>query len=272
LAAVKGLEKFSLVPGISILTKLVDALCLITVCGVCLFPIATGADEPKAKPPAGSFIRFRVDEFPAGQKTLSITAAMKIHSSPWVLSGLKLTPKPVTVTGWTEYVDLRTLPGRATGSLVLQIPPGAKGITRFSRTADDAAAVRDFDWGEPDGTKIIVTPDLADVRTFREQERRYYIRSLQQTGERLVLKQRISQLIEHQHAEGQRVEVMLQTGLALCKSSFGIMQGAQFLPRPRQIILKPAQFDAAAQSFRRRRLGDGGHGGGDGGKIWRWHG
>lgn len=185
LAAAKGLENFSLVPGISILTKLVDALCLITVWGVCLLPVATGADEPKAKPPTGSFIRFRIDELPAGQKALSITAAMKIHSSPWVLSGLKLTPKPVTVTGWTEYVDLRTLPGRATGSLVLQIPPGAKGITRFSRAADDAAVVRDFDWGEPDGTKIIVTPDLADVRTFREQERRYYIRSLQQTGERL---------------------------------------------------------------------------------------
>ena len=162
-----------------------NSLFCLAVIGFLILPVTGFADESKAKAPAGCFVRFRLDEFPAGQNELTITAIMKIHSSPWTLAGLKLTPKPVKKTGWTEYVDLGALPGRANGSLILQIPPGAKGITRFSRAADDSTIVRDLSWQEPDGTRIIVTPDSADVRSFREQERRYYIRSLQQTGERL---------------------------------------------------------------------------------------
>ena len=134
---------------------------------------------------AGSFIRFRVDQLPAGQAELNITAIMKIHAAPWTLSGLKLTPVPAKGTGWTPWVNLQKLPGGATGSLIMTIPAGAKGMTRFSTAEDDAAVVRDVKWDEPDGNKVIVSPDFSDVRTFREQERRYYLRTLIQTNGRL---------------------------------------------------------------------------------------
>ncbi len=95
---------------------------------------------------AGSFIRFRVDQLPAGQAELNITAIMKIHAAPWTLSGLKLTPVPAKGTGWTPWVNLQKLPGGATGSLIMTIPAGAKGMTRFSTAEDDAAVVRDVKW------------------------------------------------------------------------------------------------------------------------------
>ncbi len=148
------------------------------------FRSCPGRLGPNPPPPAGSFIRFRVDQLPEG-KAVNITAVMKVHASPWTLSGLKLTPEPVKQTGWTPWVDLRKQRGGAKGSLILSIPAGAKGLTRFSTRQDDAAAVRNIDWSEPDGTKIIVTPDFADIRTFREQERRYYLNCLAQTGGRL---------------------------------------------------------------------------------------
>lgn len=143
------------------------------------------AAEPSVRGPAGSYLRFRVDEFPKGQSELSVTAIMKVHRSPWTLSGLKLTPKPVKELGWTPWIDLKNQPGAANGSLILTIPAGAKGLTRFSRYQVEDSSVRDINWQEPDGTKLIISPDLADVRTFREQERRYYLRTLQQTGEQL---------------------------------------------------------------------------------------
>jgi hypothetical protein len=134
---------------------------------------------------AGSFIRFRVDRLPADRGDVNITATLYVHASPWSFQGLKLTPQPVRETGWTPWVDLGRLPGKAKGSLVFAVPDGAEGITRLSTTADDAGTVRDLAWNEPDGTRIIVQPGLTDVRTFREQERRYYVRTLEQTGERL---------------------------------------------------------------------------------------
>ena len=143
---------------------------------------APQADKPG---PAGCFIRFRVDQLPGEGKALAITATMKIHASPWTLSGLKLTPGPATTTGWTPWVDLKKLPGGAKGSLILAVPAGAKGLTQFSVTPSDVSPVREIGWQEPDGTKIIVTPDFSDIRTFREQERRYYLRSLEQTSGQL---------------------------------------------------------------------------------------
>ena len=134
---------------------------------------------------AGSFVRFRVDQLPQGQAQMNIAAIMKVHHSPWVLSGLKLTPAPVTQTGWTPWVNLRGLPGGGNGSLIMTIPAGATGMTRFSLYADEGAPVRDIEWSEPDGNKVIVTPDFSDVRTFRDQERRYYQRTLDQTGGQL---------------------------------------------------------------------------------------
>ena len=133
----------------------------------------------------GSFIRFRVDRLPTGRAELNITAVMKIHVAPWTRRGLKLTPQPAKQIGWTPWVDLRKLPGDANGSLILAIPAGAKGLTRFSVDPTAEACVREISWSEPDGTKIIITPDFADVRTFREQERRYYHKTLMQTSGRL---------------------------------------------------------------------------------------
>ncbi|MHB0935578.1 MAG: HEAT repeat domain-containing protein [Armatimonadota bacterium] len=143
------------------------------------------ADPPDQRGPAGCYVRFRVDRLPEGKAEMTITPVMKIHAAPWTRPGLKLTPEPVTAPGWTPWVDLRKLPGGGNGSLILAIPAGAKGLTRFSPYQDDASAVRDIDWSEPDGTKIIVTPDLKDVRTFRDQERRSYQKALAATGEQL---------------------------------------------------------------------------------------
>jgi hypothetical protein len=150
--------------------------------GLLILPLLTGAAEPVSRGTAASFFRFRVDQFPEGPSNLTIMAIMKVHHSPWTLSNLKLTPEPVTKTGWTPWLNLAGFPGGAKGSLILTLPVSAKGVTRFSRYADEGDPVRDIDWTEPDGTKIIVTPDFSDVRTFREQERRYYLRTLQQTG------------------------------------------------------------------------------------------
>ncbi len=141
---------------------------------------AVGA-EGDARGTPGSYIRFRVDRMPSNTPSFGITAVMKIHSSPWTLSGLKLTPEPVQAEGWTPWVNLAQQPGKARGSLILSVPAGAAGLTRFSRYADDGEPVRDIAWSEPDGHKVILTPDFADIRTFREQERRYYLRTLDQT-------------------------------------------------------------------------------------------
>ncbi|MEI7437268.1 MAG: hypothetical protein WCL16_10750, partial [bacterium] len=116
---------------------------------------------------------------------MTITASLKIHASPWTLSNLKVMPEAVHQAGWTPWVDLMKQPGGANGSLILTVPAGAKGVTRFSVYADEGSPVRDIKWTEPDGNKIIITPDFGDIRTFREQERRYYLRTVDQTGGRL---------------------------------------------------------------------------------------
>lgn len=135
--------------------------------------------------PAGSYIRFRVDALPESGG-FSLPAELLIHASPWSLRGLNLTPEPIAAVGWTPWVNLAALPGGGNGSLVFSVPEGARGLTRFSRHADEGSPIRDIDWSEPDGTRVIVTPDFGDLRTFREQERRYYQRSLAHTGERLL--------------------------------------------------------------------------------------
>ncbi len=151
----------------------------------CAVFLALSITEAVERGPAGSFIRFRVDALPPGG-AFSLQGALHIHASPWTLRGLNLTPQPVSETGWTPWVNLAALPGGSRGSLVFTVPDGARGITRFSRHADDGEPVRDVDWADPGGTQVIVTPDFGDVRTFREQERRYYLRTLAHTGERLL--------------------------------------------------------------------------------------
>jgi len=136
-------------------------------------------------PVAGSFIRFRVDQLPPNAASLNLTGTMKVHASPWTHQGLKLTPRPVTEPGWTPWVNLAKLPGAAKGSLIINLPAGARGVSRFATRNDDAATVRDIPWDEVGGNRVIITPDFADLRSFRDQERRYYQRTLRQTGERL---------------------------------------------------------------------------------------
>ncbi len=150
--------------------------------------LATAADPapPQPAPAAGCFVRFRVDALPAGAKSLAVTAIMKIHTSPWNTPAFPLTPKEgATKPGTTPWMNLRSLPGGANGSLILTIPAGAKGATQFATAQADAAVTREIAWDGPDGRKIIVEPGGADIRTFRDQERRYYLRSLDQAGGRL---------------------------------------------------------------------------------------
>jgi len=140
------------------------------------------SDQDGLLGPEGSFIRFRVDALPPGQVKMQITASMKVHYSPWTTKAFSLTPDGITAPGFTPWLDLRKQPGGATGSLIFSVPAGAKGATQFGLVASDSAFIREFDWNEPDGTKLIVDPSLTDVRTFREQERRYYLNALNQTG------------------------------------------------------------------------------------------
>lgn len=137
--------------------------------------------------PVGSYVRFRVDALPPGQAKLSITTIMKVHYSPWTLPAFALTPKEgVTATGLTPWVNLATLPGKANGSLIIKIPAGAKGATQFAHVQGDNTVVREINWSEPDGNRIIVEPSFQDIRTFREQERRYYLNALQKNGDRVL--------------------------------------------------------------------------------------
>lgn len=136
--------------------------------------------------PLGSFVRFRVDELPPDQKNLKLTAIMKIHRSPWTTPSFVLSPKEgITATGRTPWINLRSLPGAGNGTLVISVPAGARGATQFSLVEGDDTAVREIAWDEPDGTRIIVDQSLSDVRTTREQERRYYHNALAQNSGRI---------------------------------------------------------------------------------------
>jgi len=136
--------------------------------------------------PTGTFVRFHVDALPPDKAELAVTAQMKIHASPWVTPSFSLTPKEgVRQPGPTPWVNLAGLPGQGRGSLILTVPAGARGATEFSLVEIEGAGVRKIRWDEPDGNRIVVEPTLADVLTFREQERRYYHTALQATGERL---------------------------------------------------------------------------------------
>lgn len=151
-----------------------------------LVSTAAAADPPApqpASPPAGCFVRLRIDALPPGVGSLVVKGHMKIHASPWNTPPFLLTPKEgAAQPGTTPWVDLRSQPGAANGSLILAIPSGARGATRFAPAPDDGAVAREIAWDEPDGTRIIVDPGCADIRTFRDQERRYYLRTLGQTG------------------------------------------------------------------------------------------
>ena len=163
--------------------------------------------------PVGSFIRFRVDALPPGQAKLQVTAIMKIHASPWVTKSFTLTPADITAPGVTPWVDLRKQPGAANGSLILSVPAGAKGATQFGLVASDTAFIREIGWDEPDGTKIIVEPGLNDVRTFREQERRYYRNAVDAMGGKLYPLSRPPLLFSNAwgHTTGGAAEYMVKT-------------------------------------------------------------
>lgn len=154
--------------------------------GAIVSAIELWSDKPGFLTPIGSFVRFRIDEFPASAKNIAVNAVMKIHASPWTTPSFALTPKDgATKIGVTPWVNLRSLPGGANGSLILSIPDGVKGATQFSIIGEGDVITREFRFDEPDGKRIIVEPSFTDLRTFREQERRYYFNALQHTGEKL---------------------------------------------------------------------------------------
>ena len=150
-----------------------------------LLVLPAAAPELGAQEQAGSFVRFRVDALPEGKAQLVVTGVMKIHRAPWVTKSFPLTPEPVRAPGPTPWVDLRKLPAGGNGSLILSIPAGARGATQFALGQDEAALVREIGWDEPNGREIIVQPGLSDVRTFRDQERRYYLHASELFGGRL---------------------------------------------------------------------------------------
>jgi len=149
--------------------------------GAMVSAIELWSDQQSTIGPVGSFMRFRVDAFPEKITQWKFTGSLRIHNAPWVVA-LTFTPNPVTATGYTEWIDLNKLPGRAVGPITLNVPKDGKGATQFSLMADEAMMVRELDWNEPDGTMVIVDAQLANILTFREQERRYYLSALEQAG------------------------------------------------------------------------------------------
>ncbi|MCX5659639.1 MAG: HEAT repeat domain-containing protein [Planctomycetota bacterium] len=173
-----------------------------------------GAAAVAADAPAGCFVRFKVEALPPGQKSLAVTAFMKIHASPWATPHFALTPKDgVAQPGLTPWVDLRTLPGKADGSLILSIPAGAQGSTQFATAPSDAAVAREIPWDDPDANRIIVAPSGTDIRTFRDQERRYYLNALGHNGDQLGPLARPPLMFSNAwgHTTGASAEYMVKT-------------------------------------------------------------
>ncbi|MCX5661111.1 MAG: HEAT repeat domain-containing protein [Planctomycetota bacterium] len=190
------------------------------------------SDTPELLGPVGSFVRFRVDALPPETANLKVTGYLKIHSSPWNTQPFALTPKEgVSKAGLTPWVNLRTLPGGASGSLMLGVPAGAKGATQFSLVGTGDAVLREIGWDEPDGTRVIVEPGFMDIRTFREQERRYYLNALQQNWDRLQPLTRPPLMFSNAwgHASGPAAEYMVKTFRVLGLNSVEtIADGAKY--------------------------------------------
>jgi len=126
---------------------------------------------------SGSYLRFRVEALPENADALTVKGRFKLHSSPWQTKDFDLTPQPARALGPTPWVNLAALPGGANGPLILSVPKGAKGTTQFAVLELDTAIVREIPWDEPNGTQVIVSPGFPDVLTFRDQERRYYLKA-----------------------------------------------------------------------------------------------
>jgi len=139
------------------------------------------SDQETLIGPVGRYMRFRVDALSEKAPQWQFTGTLRIHSAPWTLP-LKALGKPVTAAGFTEWIDLAKQPGKANGPITLSVPPGGRGATQFSLLPDEVGVVRELDWNEPDGTLFILDGGLNDVRTFREQERRYYLNALENAG------------------------------------------------------------------------------------------
>lgn len=196
-------------------TSVLRVVCAKTAgAGAMMSAVELWSDTKDLLTPVGSFVRFRVDALPEGKGPWKVSAVMKIHSSPWVTPSFVLTPKEgVSSPGFTPWVDLKSMPGAASGSLVLSVPAGLKGVTQFSVVRAENAIAREFAWDEPDGTRIIVEPSFGDVRTFREQERRYYLNALARNGDRVLPLTRPPLMFSNAwgHATGPAAEYMVKT-------------------------------------------------------------
>lgn len=133
----------------------------------------------------GSFVRFRVDALPEGAKELMVSGTLRMHNSPWVTKPFNLIPAPVSAPGWTPWVNLAAVPRGGNGPLTMRIPEGAKGLTQFAALDDERDMVREISWDEPDANRVILSSGLGDVRTFRDEERRYYQQTLAMAGGQL---------------------------------------------------------------------------------------
>lgn len=152
--------------------------------------------------PAGSYLRFRIDGFPAGKKDVLITGSILHHSYPTYWTAADFTPDgfrdnkpaPFTQTGYTRWFrlqDLKYISAAPTGHchLSLAIPPGAKGATQFANLPLADYVAREFTWDEPEGKRISMFMDFdrypQELRTFRDHAAANYDLAAATTGDRL---------------------------------------------------------------------------------------
>lgn len=160
--------------------------------GALVSAIELWSDQPGLLADAGPMMRFRILELPASGG-VAFTARMKIHREPWNTGPVSFNPDgslgkpmPHAKTGFSPWYDLSKVPGFGGAcSMLFTITDGARGSLQFSRFPKDGLIRREVDWSEPDGKRISFQ-GFETILTFREHERRNYLLTLEQTGERLV--------------------------------------------------------------------------------------
>ena len=155
-----------------------------------------------AQPPA-SYIRFRLDDVPTAG--LSLTASLRIHSTPWSTprvalnpNGISTKPQPHKATGFTRWYNLQDIErapkfGNAQAHLLLQVGDKATGVhrgaTQFAVFPHDDFVLREIPWTDPEGLRVSLATDFETnlhlLRTFRDHARENYDRAVAATGDQV---------------------------------------------------------------------------------------